>query len=142
MRTRIFSKETFVKAMESRNITDATVESFKEYFICIDSTGGPSCQQYFLQEHPNVIRLIFDDCEKDEVKWGADINGYYNAKAMITEQASLLVNFIKTIPDDSIVNIHCTKGKSRSVAVDAFINNQTSGNAHVLNLLRQAWIGK
>jgi predicted protein tyrosine phosphatase len=142
MRTRVFSKETFVKAMESRNITDDTVETLKEYFICIDPTGGPSSQRYFLQDHHNVIRLVFDDCQQDEVKWGIDINANYNAKAMVIEQAELLVKFIKQIPDDMFVNIYCTKGKSRSVAVASFINNQTEGNPHVLKLLRQAWIGK
>jgi len=142
MKTRVFSKETFVKAMESRNITDSTVETFKEYFICIDPTGGPYADSYFLTEHPNVIKLIFDDCEEDTVKWGADINRHYSAKAMVVTQAQELVNFIRHIPNDSVVNIYCTKGKSRSVAVESFINDQSAGNQHVLKLLRQEWIGK
>lgn len=142
MKTRVFSKETFVKAMESRNIIDSTVEIFDEYFICINPTGGPYADSYFLIEHPNVINLIFDDCEEDTVKWGADINQYYNAKAMTVDHAQRLVNFIRHIPNDSVVNIYCTKGKSRSVAVESFINNRSAGNQHVLKLLRQEWIGK
>lgn len=142
MKTRVFSKETFIKAMESSSITDASVDSIREYFICIDSSGGPYSTSYFLQEHPNVIQLVFDDCEQDETKWGVDINSYYDAKAMISEQAEDLIKFIRCIPEGSTVNIYCTKGQSRSIAVDAFINNQSAGNPHVLKLLRQAWTGK
>jgi predicted protein tyrosine phosphatase len=142
MRTRVFSKETFVKAMESRNITDDTVESLAEFFICIDPTGGPHAQSYFLKPHYNVIKLVFDDCEQDTTKWGADIQAFYSAKAMIKAQADELVSFIKRIPRDSFVNIYCTKGLSRSVAVESFINGGVHGNKHVLNLLNESWTGK
>ena len=141
MKVNVFSKETFIKAMESRSITDETVETFGEYFICIDSTGGPWAHRYFYRTHPNVIRLVFDDVAQDETKWGNDVQHYFDAKAMVSEQAAELVSFIKNIPDDSTINICCTKGKSRSVAIASFINNEHHGNQHVLGLLRQAWNG-
>lgn len=141
MKVNVFSKETFIKAMESRNITDETVGAFGEYFICIDSTGGPWAHRYFYRTHSNVIRLVFDDVMADEIKWGNDVQHYFDAKAMVYSQAVELVDFIKRIPADSTINIHCTKGKSRSVAIASFINNEQVGNQHVLGLLTQAWNG-
>lgn len=142
MKIKIYSKDTFVKAMESRNINDSTVESFTEFFICIDPTGGPDTEHYFKQLHNNVLNLKFDDCHVDETKWGNDIQAFYSAKAMIKEQADRIINFVKTIPEDVTINIHCTKGQSRSVAVASFLTGKNLGNQHVLNLLRESWTGK
>ena len=142
MKTQVYSKETFIKEMNSRGINDSTVSSVPEYFICIDPTGGPHSVKFFKEEHPNVIRLQFDDCESDETKWGENIQAFYEAKAMVLEQAEIIVNFVKSMPADAIVNIFCTKGMSRSVAVASFLNNTEGGNKHVLKLLKQAWTGK
>jgi predicted protein tyrosine phosphatase len=142
MKTNVYSKTAFVTAMKTRNIDDTNVSNLAEYFICIDPTGGLHAGRYFFRNHSNVIRLEFDDCVEDTVKWGDDIQAHYNARAMTQAQAVELVGFINRIPDDSIVNIYCTKGKSRSVAVESFINNTENGNPHVLKLLREVWTGK
>lgn len=140
MKTKVFSKSEFIHTMQQRNINDATVDSFDEYFICIDSTGGPLSDAYFLQKHNNVIRLIFDDVGEDLTKWGEEVEHYVDAKAMTNYHATALVDFIKKIPKDATINICCIKGKSRSVAINSFIINDQQGNQHVLQLLKQAWI--
>lgn len=142
MKTNVYSKDAFVNAMKTRNIDDTNVSNLAEYFICIDPTGGLHACRYFFRDHTNVIRLEFDDCVEDTVKWGEDIQEHYDAKAMTQAQAEILIEFIKQIPADSTINIYCTKGKSRSVAVESFINNTENGNPHVLKLLREVWTGK
>jgi len=142
MKTTVYSKDAFVNAMKLRNIDDTNVSYLAEYFICIDPTGGPYAYRYFFRDHPNVIRLVFDDCIENTVKWGEEIQAHYDARAMTLDQAELLIEFIKKIPPESIINIYCTKGKSRSIAVESFINNTENGNPHVLKLLREIWTGR
>lgn len=142
MKTIVYSKDAFVNAMKTRNIDDTNVSFLAEYFICIDPTGGLHARRYFFRDHVNVIRLEFDDCVEDTIKWGEDIQEHYNARAMTRSQAEILVKFIKQMPVESIINIYCTKGKSRSVAVESFINSAENGNPHVLKLLREVWTGK
>jgi predicted protein tyrosine phosphatase len=137
MNINVVSKKEFVTILVVNNITDTTVDDCGQYFICIDSTGGPESAPYFQQTHSNVIRLVFDDVETDCSNWGPDIQAYYNAVAMREEQAHLLYKFIEAIPKNSTINIHCAKGQSRSVAVKSFILNEEDGNPHVLKLLRK-----
>lgn len=138
MIVKVFSKVDFVNSLLSNHITDDNVEQSGQYFICIDSTGGPRSAAYFEQSHNNVIRLVFDDVEEDAVMWGNDIQAHYDAVAMTMPQAVDLYEFIKTIPKNSTINIHCAKGQSRSVAVQSFLFDKEQGNPHVLRLLRQA----
>jgi predicted protein tyrosine phosphatase len=108
-----------------------------EYYISILPTGGPKGDPIFDQSS-NVIILVFDDVEQDLVKdkWPDGI-GNFIAKAMTIQQADELCAFIKTIPNDATINIHCVEGKSRSVAVASAIENSPQkGNAHVYKLLR------
>lgn len=146
-----YGKDAFVEEMKARDITDDTVEMCGEYFICIDSTGGPWAYEYFLKSHPNVVREIFDDTPVNVTKWGPDIQAYFNAVAMTYDQAERLVAFIKNIPVGSRVNIYCAKGISRSNAIMDFIEEEyfkvpertarssPSGYEHIKGLLRQAW---
>lgn len=137
MIVRVFSKKDFVNTMVAEGVTDTSVNNYNQFFICIDSTGGPDSQPYFKQPHTNVIRLVFDDVEEDSRNWGADVQAYYDAVAMREHQAQELFDFIQTVPKNSTINIHCAKGQSRSVAVQSFILNQEDGNPHVLKLLRK-----
>lgn len=138
MNIKALSKKEFVSKMLSDNITDESVGSCGQYFICIDSTGGPDSLAYFEQPHSNVIRVVFDDVEVNGTYWGPDIQTFYNAIVMHEEQAHILFEFIKAIPKNSTINIYCAKGQSRSVAVKSFILNEEDGNPHVLKLLRKA----
>ena len=79
-----YSKKDFVSKMQSENITDVTVEDTNDYYICIDSTGGPNSEPYFKQFHPNVLNLCFDDVAEDQTNWGEDIQSYYKAVAPTT----------------------------------------------------------
>ena len=152
MRLKIYSKNNFVTEMQDRLINDNTVEGIDEYFICIDSSGGDVAVPYFKQLHPNVIRETFDDVPKDIKKWGPDIQAYFNAIAITEEQAKNLVEFIRDIPFNSLVHIHCFKGESRSKAVADFIDEtilsneiyddgaDDSGYYRIKELMEKQWI--
>lgn len=152
MIVKTYSKDEFVENMKMRGIDDDTVESTSEYFICIDSTGGPWAYEYFVKSHVNVIREIFDDTPINTRKWGPDVQMYFDAVAMTYDQAERLVEFIKKIPLGSHVNIYCAKGISRSNAIMDFIEEEyfkvpertarcsPSGYEYIKGLLRKAWI--
>lgn len=147
--TRRYSKNDFVRYMSINKINDLSVKNFiKEYFICLNATGWKHSIPYFKESHDNVINLYFDDVENDgpkEIQWFNNTTKIIEAKAMTIDQAIELKKFINRIPDNSIVHIHCTKGLSRSAAVENFINEtrnnhiveQTEGNIRVYNLLKE-----
>lgn len=128
--------------MLSFNIFNKTevVEYYKkypnQYYISIIPTGGPDGLPV-LDDVPNVITLVFDDVMMDGPKSLYPImDGFFEAKAFTDEQAKKLVDFIKKIPPNNIINIHCVEGRSRSVAVAKFILDQFStGNNLVYKLL-------
>ena len=116
-----YSKKDFVSKMQKENITDTTVEDTNDYYICIDSTGGPDSEPYFKQFHPNVLNLCFDDVSTDSTNWGEDIKDYYTAVAPTLTQIQHISNFLKDAC--GTVHIHCMKGESRSKAVADYVNN-------------------
>ena len=89
-----YSKKDFVSKMQKENITDTTVEDTNDYYICIDSTGGPDSEPYFKQFHPNVLNLCFDDVSTDSTNWGEDIKDYYTAVAPTLTQIQHISNFL------------------------------------------------
>ena len=143
----LFSRWDFIDFIERRIISDNTVEKFNgEFFISILPSGGPHSTPLFTESHPNVLTISFDDVESDGTKWGNDIQAYFDAKTMTSYQARELVTFIKKIPSESIVNIHCVYGSSRSGAVAQFLKDNFGAitnvdrdaiNNHVLKLLNQ-----
>lgn len=142
-----YSRDDFKKMAEAVGITDITVDNFPEYFICINSTGWIHKIPYFNQEHNNVINLYFDDIYETGLKvipWFNNDKRIIYAKACNKEQAILLKNFIKRIPDGSTIHVYCAKGKSRSKGVEMYIQemyNQipASGsiNSNVYDLLKE-----
>ena len=124
-----------------------------EFFICVEPSGGPDSNDYFVQSHSNVVSVIFDDVSEDRKKWGADVQKWFEAKAMTENHAIILINFIKTIKPDSHVHIYCTKGFSRSKSVadfirEEFLNWKEQGPVwpehpdayhHIKELLRAEW---
>lgn len=116
-----YSKKDFVSKMQKENITDTTVEDTNDYYICIDSTGGPNSDPYFEQFHPNVLNLHFDDVSEDKENWGEDIKAYYKAVAPTLTQITHIKRFIDSAV--GTVHIHCVKGESRSKAVADYVNN-------------------
>jgi predicted protein tyrosine phosphatase len=62
------------------------------------------------------------------------------AKAMTTNQADLLCEFVKKIPKDATINVHCVYGESRSMGVALAIENkdiEILGNRYVHKLVRE-----
>jgi predicted protein tyrosine phosphatase len=112
-----------------------------EYYISILSTGGPKGVPIFKEGYPNVITLVFDDVVVDCIKTKyPDGEGLRYARAMTPAQADTLCNFIKTIPNNATINVHCVQGESRSVGVALAIENKqikTMGNRHVHKLVME-----
>lgn len=62
--------------------------------------------------HTNVIRFLFDDIQEHlEEKYTLFSN----------EQAQAIIKWLKDIPDDSLVIVHCEGGVARSAAVVKFM---------------------
>jgi hypothetical protein len=117
---RVLSKKSFSEYLEQQGINEGNIEHSNCYYICIEPTGGPNSEPIFKETHFNVLPMIFDDVEKDEKKWGEEVQYFFEAKAMTAEQGQEIVNFIKQIHDNSECIIYCTHGESRSGAVGSF----------------------
>jgi predicted protein tyrosine phosphatase len=84
--------------------------------------------------------MSFDDVQTDCLKSKyPDGIGLRWAKAMTASQADDLCEFIREIPDHSIINVHCAWGHSRSKAIAFAIENKpnTSNNFLVYNLVKE-----
>jgi predicted protein tyrosine phosphatase len=146
----VFSKDVLLDYLKNNNINDDNVENIDKYFICIDPTGGPHNFLIFQKYHKNVLRLEFDDVDKDERKWGDTIHQWVDAKVITTEQVAEIVGFLKSVPDNCELIINCTQGMSRSGAVAVYAtllfeqslvklieeNPQIGPNKYVLDRLR------
>lgn len=150
MKINRISQANFKSLMEQQNITDQTVDSSNDFYICLNSTGWIHSIPYFKEEHANVINLYFDDVESSgpkEIQWFGGETKIIDAIAMNERQAEQLVRFISTIPSDATLYVYCAKGKSRSRAVEDFIlsietNIDTiseGSNQHVYKSLREAY---
>lgn len=62
--------------------------------------------------HTNVIRLLFDDIQE-----------YLEEKYTLfsEDQAQAIIKWLQTMPDDSLVIVHCEGGVARSAAVVKFM---------------------
>ena len=113
----------------------------EEYYISILPTGGPKGVPIFDQLLPNVLTLVFDDVEEDRIKdkWPDGV-GTFMARAMTVDQAETLVKFVKTIPTNVTINVHCVDGTSRSVAVEAALTGKpVAGNPWVYRLVKELY---
>ena len=116
----VLSKQGFRDHCEQNAVREEIIEYINCSFVCIDPTGGPDSDSIFENEHPNVLRVVFDDVEQDERKWGEDVQHFFEAKAMTVEQGQQIVNFLKAVPENNDLFIFCSKGESRSGAVGIF----------------------
>jgi ethanolamine utilization protein EutA (predicted chaperonin) len=110
------------------------------YYISILPTGGPHSFPIFNENYPNVITLIFDDVLMDCVKTNPGSNSLRFARAMTKKQADELCKFIKRVPTNATINIHCVEGKSRSLGMALAIENKEFNllcNKHVYDLVRE-----
>lgn len=125
------------------------------FYISINDTEGEMSHSHFEMDHPNVLRLWFDDtCEDKE---GYLFNGeYYCEKAITEQQAEELYHFLlaQKAANRTRGYAHCTAGIARSGAVGVFvaevlglnmkefwdINHKIQPNPHVLMMLnRNLW---
>lgn len=67
--------------------------------------------------HTNVLRLLFDDVQEF-------LDDSYTMFSM--EQAQSIIDWLSTIPDNSLVIVHCEGGVARSAAVVKFMIDQMS----------------
>jgi protein-tyrosine phosphatase len=150
------SKESFDVKMIMMNLNDSNVESKGDHFFIsitpsmfygkeIDENeiqDYGNVYPYFRQDHKNVMRMFYDDVMQDMLQY----------KALDAEQARRVVEFIKQIKEceDATVIVHCTAGKSRSVATAYFIaeylgmnisdveaRSDATPNLQVLHVLRE-----
>lgn len=148
---RVLDKQSFRNYCEHNSLHEKVIETSNCSVVCIDPTGGPDSDPMFENSHPNVLRVVFDDVEKDERKWGENVKQYFDAKAMTIEQGKSIVDFLKTVPNNNNLFIYCSRGKSRSGAVGVFAtelynqdlneflenNPQVGPNKFVLETLRE-----
>jgi hypothetical protein len=150
MKINRLSQGKFKSLMKEKSISDENVFKTNAFYICLNSTDWIHSIPYFKKDHHNVINLYFDDVEVSgpkEIPWFNNETKIINAIAMDDEQSNKLARFISTIPVDSTVYIYCAKGKSRSRAVEDFINSVITGkdeislgsNKHVYYSLRNSY---
>lgn len=153
IKVKVLSKPEFNQFMGERGIDDGNVETQMDgvALISINDTEGNWSVSWFDQDHPNVLRLWFDDVFSDTEK---SPTNRYTCRAFSEEQAKKVFNFIKGNQDKDFI-VHCSAGISRSGAVGAFINDYLDSdrdffqkqnadrifpNAHVSILLNKlAW---
>lgn len=150
------SYQQFKASLDYASITDDNVES-KDKTALIEIMGEQdilSAPFYFKKDHPNVIRLMFDDVDEPlHVSLLGDVpdeREYVPVVPMSEEQGKLILDFVKK--NDSVGNfiVHCAAGVSRSGAVAKFIteyfggedkdfyklNPYTKPNQRILTILR------
>lgn len=115
-------------------INDSNVSDSKDYYVSILPTGGPKGEPIFYKEHTNAITMVFDDVLESGKMWGKDINSYYDAVAITEAQAKVLYDFLQSIPDDSVVHVHCVYGASRTGAVAKYLRDYRNATVHNVDL--------
>lgn len=119
------SQRRFNDYCQSLGYDDANVEKLEDCaFVSIIGTkdvlkeylNEGDTQHYFIENHPNVLNLEFDDVDEDTY-----YNGYM-AYAINEEQAKQLYEFIKA-NDGKSFYVHCRAGQSRSRAVVDFLGD-------------------
>lgn len=110
------------------NCNDDTVEKFEDsYFISI---FGSNVSPFFNQTHPNVLLIQTDDIDQPH----DDLLLFTN------DQAKETIEFLRCLPDDFTLVVHCGAGVCRSGAVADFAssmlhvdyNTFKNDNPHIL----------
>lgn len=153
------SYQQFKASLDYAGITDDNVES-KDKTALIEIMGEQnilSAPFYFKKDHPNVIRLMFDDVDEsykvfklDGTDDIIDEREFRMLVPMNEEQGKLIVEFVKANQNVGNFIVHCAAGVSRSGAVAKFIteyfggedkdfyklNPYTKPNQRILTILR------
>ena len=120
----VTSKPQFNQFMGDNGINDANVEKMKGAFISINDTMGNWSVSWFDEDHPNVLRLWFDDVETD-----LEISPTNRevCRAFTKEQAQQIIDFALDNKDKDFI-VHCSAGISRSGAVGRFLLDFLEGD--------------
>jgi predicted protein tyrosine phosphatase len=117
---KILSKPEFNSLMSNNGINDSNVDKLENIaIISINDTSGNWSVSWFDSDHPNVLRMWFDDIEKDLQVSPTNPN---KCLAFTPEQAKQVFDFINSNYGKDFF-VHCSAGISRSGAVGAFIND-------------------
>lgn len=130
MKAHALSWYQFNATMDYAGITDDNVES-KDKTAIIEIMGERDMLHmpfYFKQPHSNVLRVMFDDIEKDTDVQFLDGTGKGKLVTMSLAQGKQIVEFIKK--HDRVDNfiVHCAAGVSRSGSVALFITEYFGGS--------------
>ena len=154
MKVRVMSKNHFDKLLPRINVFDQTVEEQNCAFISIIGSD-PEEKSYFNNDHPNVLRLVFDDITSEE-KISMIKLGQSNRVLFCKEDAEKIIDFVDRNKDKYECFVHCAAGVSRSGAVGTFINDlcqyesfeafarsnsQIKPNFYILAALRRVYNG-
>lgn len=117
---KVLSKPEFNDFMASHKFDDKNIEKLKEIaFISINDTHGNWSVSWFDEDHPNVLRLWFDDIEKDLQTSPTNPD---KCLAFTPEQAKQVFDFINENYGKDFI-VHCVGGIARSGAIGAFITD-------------------
>ena len=147
---KIVSKPEFNTFLDKNKWNDENIEVIPLAFISINDTHGDWSVSWLLRDHPNVLRLWFDDVETD---LELSPTNKETCRAFTEDQAKQVFEFIKENKDKNFL-VHCSAGISRSGAVGSFILDYLEGdkeyfaehnkhihpNGHISRLLNKlAW---
>jgi predicted protein tyrosine phosphatase len=117
---KVLSKPEFNDLMANHRFDDSNIENLKTLaLISINDTHGQWSASWFDKDHTNVLRLWFDDIEKDLQTSPTNPD---KCLAFTVEQAKQVFDFINANYEKDFI-IHCSAGISRSGAVGAFVND-------------------
>ena len=122
----ITNKPRFNDFMKDQLIDDHNVEDrlTSAALISINDTHGQWSVSWFNRDHPNVLRLWFDDVENDNET--SPTNKGTN-RAFTEKQAQQIIDFALDNRGREFI-IHCTAGISRSGAVGQFLLDFLNGD--------------
>jgi predicted protein tyrosine phosphatase len=125
-KVKVLSKPEFNQMMGSNGLDDKNIEERADNLalISINDTEGQWNVSWFDEDHPNVLRLWFDDVSSDEEK---SPTNHISCRAFTEEQAKAVLEFI-TINKSKDFIVHCSAGISRSGAVGSFIVDYLEGD--------------
>jgi len=124
MKVKILSKPEFNQVMGNNKIDDSNVDQIPAALISINDTHGNWSVSWFDRDHPNVLRLWFDDVEHNNE---VSPTNQDSCSAFSEDQAHQVIEFVKNNREKNFI-VHCSAGISRSGAVGTFINGYCGGN--------------
>lgn len=124
----IVSKPQMRSFLESKSLSDENIEDQKDLAIISINDNSSSFWgvPFFVNPHPNVLTLKFDDVE--ESGKASPTNNSRTTQAFSKDQGLEVLDFLDRNRDKKILIVHCAAGISRSGAVGQFALGYLDGN--------------